>query len=120
MAARFLIICNRLSAFIKDELTVPEAVELDDVLLLDELGADFIAIGFTVELPDLKRLPLLPLIRLGESERLRNVTGLSRLDPDLGRLADVAFLLLFTFLLQVEHNQTSRGSFASASLMLGL
>ena len=119
VAALFLIICNRLSALINEELTLDGFVEEDEpvvlllLLLLEELvdfGADFLAEpGFTLD-----RRPVFTV--LGESDRLllAKVTGLDRLLLGLALLA-----VFFIVLQQSEQYHTCRGSFTSPSVIAG-
>ena len=109
------MICRRLSAFCIDELTLPELLDVE--LLFGELFDFDDTDVFPVDELDLLNKPVLlplPLVMLGESERLRYKTGLSRLELDLGRLA-----VFLTALLQFEQYHTSRGSWNSASVITG-
>lgn len=141
VAARFFKFCRRLSALINDGLTVGlvEPDEEDELLLEEELlppPDGLLLIALDVDLivacllnPVMRVVALLPTKELGESERLlTKKMGLL----DLGRLTVPPTLLLLLLLLpgtfpellllsglQSEQKKTERGSFTSASLMVG-
>lgn len=102
-----------MSAFIIEDVIF----ELDDDELLEDELDDFeppVLARWPLCLLKLREGELLADTVLGESDRpFANPTGLSRL-PDFGFVA-----VFFIFLLHSEQKKTERGSFTSASLMVG-